>query len=332
MTTPTDPRAVLKPCPFCGGEAQMHRDSDPRYPWAVLSFHMSECFLMRSKINRHRSYATETDAIAAWNTRHREQAACEGVDEQVYTRNGPRDGLATVVDSPAQADDMEDAGASAPSCDRREGGANPPPRATLPKPEQPPVALCPLCEGEGVVETGDGHVQRCDCQESPTSSPEASEQGEVTQEDRDAAADFVRAWDAKYGEGINDFGPSEVDSVWLRSGDHDDELIIQAMMRHRLTAIRTLEAEITRLTTQLHLEHLDRNLEHARATAAEAAVTHWQDKFAAATLQREEVEAKLAEAREVLGSIQTDRRGFAIEQLNRCRDLARNFLSPKEPS
>lgn len=55
----------------------------------------------------------------------------------------------------------------------------------------------------------------------------------VEQADREAAADFVRAWDEEYGAGQNDFGPSEVDSVWLRSGDHDGELIVQAFAKHR---------------------------------------------------------------------------------------------------
>ncbi len=76
--------------------------------------------------------------------------------------------------------------------------------------------------------------------ERPALSPAPVKQslttGEVTQADRDAAADFVRAWDDRYGDGQNDFGPSEVDSVWLRSGDHDEELIIQAFARHRLSA------------------------------------------------------------------------------------------------
>jgi hypothetical protein len=57
----------------------------------------------------------------------------------------------------------------------------------------------------------------------------------VEQSDREAAAAFVHAWDDKYGDGQNDFGPSEVDSIWLRSGDHDGELIIQHFARHRLS-------------------------------------------------------------------------------------------------
>lgn len=47
----------------------------------------------------------------------------------VYTRNGLRDGLATVESSPAQPTEEGDAGASAPGDDRREEGANPSPRA-----------------------------------------------------------------------------------------------------------------------------------------------------------------------------------------------------------
>lgn len=30
-----------------------------------------------------------------------------------------------------------------------------------------PAPLCPLCEGEGVVTTAEGHEQRCDCQDGP---------------------------------------------------------------------------------------------------------------------------------------------------------------------
>ena len=61
---------ALKPCPFCGaGEAQIRNDGDPKYPWSVVSVHHYECFLMHSNVNRHRSYETEAEAIAAWNAR-----------------------------------------------------------------------------------------------------------------------------------------------------------------------------------------------------------------------------------------------------------------------
>lgn len=68
---------ALKPCPFCEGVARVVEDSDRKYPWAVRSFHQADCFLMHSNINRHRSYETEAEAIAAWNTRA-EQAKPSG--------------------------------------------------------------------------------------------------------------------------------------------------------------------------------------------------------------------------------------------------------------
>jgi hypothetical protein len=197
--------------------------------------------------------------------------------------------------------------------------------ATLPKPEQPPGEVDALAHSSMSKD-----FRRVETLGQP---PEASEQGEVTQEDRDAAANFVKAWDAKYGEGINDFGPSEVDSVWLRSGDHDGELIIQAMKRHRLTAIRTLEAEVEDLR---QLDVILREMlgeQQAYAAAAEAAVTHWQDKFAAATLQREEVEAKLAEAREVMIAVRARFQPLRLTPNTKAvMDRVNAFLSPKEPS
>jgi hypothetical protein len=69
MTADATTRDALKPCPFCGGEAKLSIEYDPKYPWSVKSNHRDDCFLMHSNINRHRYYETDVEAIAAWNTR-----------------------------------------------------------------------------------------------------------------------------------------------------------------------------------------------------------------------------------------------------------------------
>ena len=65
---------TLLPCPFCGGEAQMHFH---RYlgPWySVSAVHADRCPM---DMKYPRSYATEAEAIAAWNTRA--ERTCEVV-------------------------------------------------------------------------------------------------------------------------------------------------------------------------------------------------------------------------------------------------------------
>jgi hypothetical protein len=60
----------LLPCPLCGGMAVMRKDDDPRYPWYVTFEHDADCMLYAIPTDLFRSFATEAEAIAAWNTRH----------------------------------------------------------------------------------------------------------------------------------------------------------------------------------------------------------------------------------------------------------------------
>lgn len=51
----------LKPCPFCGGEAETHEVGFPYHYWEVYCD--GECF------DHFCEKPTEAEAIAAWNTR-----------------------------------------------------------------------------------------------------------------------------------------------------------------------------------------------------------------------------------------------------------------------
>jgi hypothetical protein len=75
--------ATLLPCPFCDGRAELFEDNDPSFPWSVRTQHGEGCFLAYSNTNRHRSYTTEAEAIAAWNTRQPpSQVPAEDVERQ----------------------------------------------------------------------------------------------------------------------------------------------------------------------------------------------------------------------------------------------------------
>lgn len=51
----------LKPCPFCGGKAELWRAHAERTAWIAC---MSKCSVLVSK-----EYKTDAEAIAAWNRR-----------------------------------------------------------------------------------------------------------------------------------------------------------------------------------------------------------------------------------------------------------------------
>ncbi len=51
----------LKPCPFCGGDAEIWRAHEGRTAWVAC---MGRCAVLVSK-----EYTTDAEAIAAWNTR-----------------------------------------------------------------------------------------------------------------------------------------------------------------------------------------------------------------------------------------------------------------------
>lgn len=53
--------AQLKPCPFCGGKAELWMAHGDRTAWIAC---MSKCSVLVSK-----EYKTDAEAIAAWNTR-----------------------------------------------------------------------------------------------------------------------------------------------------------------------------------------------------------------------------------------------------------------------
>lgn len=65
-----------------------------------------------------------------------------------------------------------------------------------------------------------------------------AEQGEVTQADREAAAAHYRAVS---------YVTANPWAVKVEAGKVDHDQLVQAMARHRTTALRTLEAEVARL-------------------------------------------------------------------------------------
>lgn len=73
---------ALKPCPFCGGEAQPALVQAGGIEWAQV-----EC-VERGCCASGPTPATEAEAIAAWNTRHREQSQAELLEalEKAATR------------------------------------------------------------------------------------------------------------------------------------------------------------------------------------------------------------------------------------------------------
>lgn len=64
----------LKPCPFCGGEAEIwraHPENPPRKAWIAC---MSRCAVMTKE------HDTDAAAIAAWNTRASEPEMAEALE------------------------------------------------------------------------------------------------------------------------------------------------------------------------------------------------------------------------------------------------------------
>jgi len=57
---------MLKPCPFCGGEAERREwdESRPREPYGLIVNHTPGCFMSLS------ANADDSAFDAAWNTRH----------------------------------------------------------------------------------------------------------------------------------------------------------------------------------------------------------------------------------------------------------------------
>lgn len=78
----------LKPCPFCGGEAKVHKADVPFYRmhkegWYVMC-HGRECcadlgFGGEDYQGTSGMFGTEAEAIEAWNTRH--ERTCRNVAE-----------------------------------------------------------------------------------------------------------------------------------------------------------------------------------------------------------------------------------------------------------
>lgn len=63
----------LKPCPFCGGEAQLMEAKIGSNWWTVICKHYEDCPV--NPVGRN-AYAAEIDAIDAWNTRA--ERTCSG--------------------------------------------------------------------------------------------------------------------------------------------------------------------------------------------------------------------------------------------------------------
>jgi len=66
---------TLKPCPFCGGQAELERqEGDIGDTWAVICVGNKEC-----PCYCHRPYAvvSKSTAIRKWNTRVARPATCE---------------------------------------------------------------------------------------------------------------------------------------------------------------------------------------------------------------------------------------------------------------
>lgn len=59
----------LMPCERCGGAATMRQDDDPGYPFYVTFAHDQDCLMYAMPTDLFRSFATEREAITAWNTR-----------------------------------------------------------------------------------------------------------------------------------------------------------------------------------------------------------------------------------------------------------------------
>ncbi|MBQ9002157.1 MAG: Lar family restriction alleviation protein [Eggerthellaceae bacterium] len=72
----------LKPCPFCGGKAEIHQNDDSGM-WHVNTMHCG------NDSPFHHAYViadTEAEAIAAWNTRAElGSRTCELEETEVYT-------------------------------------------------------------------------------------------------------------------------------------------------------------------------------------------------------------------------------------------------------
>lgn len=76
----------LKPCPFCGGEANIHHDySSESGDWYVVDCLNKKCSMLHSRgawdsVNVTTGWRpTEAEAIESWNTRH--ERTCRNVQE-----------------------------------------------------------------------------------------------------------------------------------------------------------------------------------------------------------------------------------------------------------
>ena len=59
--------AELKPCPFCGGEAEVNEDRLDGYTIFIVSCENSKCPVIVETM--HRAGNTKAQAIEAWNRR-----------------------------------------------------------------------------------------------------------------------------------------------------------------------------------------------------------------------------------------------------------------------
>ena len=67
----------LKPCPFCGGEAEKQ--------WGMMAIYWVECTDCGAEGSQHGSLE---EAIAAWNTRNSMDRIVEQLEEQSYGFEG----------------------------------------------------------------------------------------------------------------------------------------------------------------------------------------------------------------------------------------------------
>jgi hypothetical protein len=81
-TGPEAGEVELERCPLCGGEGRVLNDGDPNWPWVVVWNHNYQC-----PTNGY-GYATEEEAIAAWNTRLSARTPSGGAGEMVAALEG----------------------------------------------------------------------------------------------------------------------------------------------------------------------------------------------------------------------------------------------------
>ena len=91
----------LKPCPFCGGEAEFHTDkgfTGELYGWVGCG----QCDATSCQIDVRSMQPEETHPIAAWNTRHTIETQAAEIEEL-------RAQLKTVLDREAETHRRHDA-------------------------------------------------------------------------------------------------------------------------------------------------------------------------------------------------------------------------------